>query len=468
VKKLFLTILLLLNSVSLSFGAIASTTVWEVRTTGDATNGGGFNASRTSAGTDYSQQDTAQLALTDLASTSASSWLTLTSATGGFTAKMIGNIIYIASGTNFTPGYYEITAYTDTNTVTVDRACGATGDATSGAGKVGGAVNHPYRIAPNMSSGNKMYIKSGTYYPIDSNAFVLQTNVVGDTGGRSTEYIGYDTSRTVIPIGENRPILDATIAGEPDTYATNALSMTNWGGQKVSNIIFQNASSSGTAGSHSWVYTYFNCLSRNNGGHGFAGADLVITIMCESYGNGDVGFFQTVTRFSYSHDNSGLGGYYYLTGRSGSIGSIFDSNSLTGVKIYNEGDLIGNLSYNNVTYGFEFYGDLRYHGFLVANNLALSNGSRGFSNSGNNKYWFLNNGSYGNGAADLNFDNQFKVTTNPLLTDPASGDFTLQSSSPLIGAGLDLSTFTSLTTDFNVNIGIDQNDYTSYSYGFSN
>lgn len=45
---------------------IAATTQWELRTTGNDSNGGGFNPKETSAGTDYSQQDSAQIAFTDL------------------------------------------------------------------------------------------------------------------------------------------------------------------------------------------------------------------------------------------------------------------------------------------------------------------------------------------------------------------------------------------------------------------
>ena len=158
--------------------AIAATTVWEVRTTGNAGNGGGFNEDR--GGTDYSQQDTAELSLTDLACESNT---TLTSATGGFTSAMVGNIIYIASGTNAAAGYYEITAYTDTNTVTIDRTCADDGDMTAGVGKVGGALVHPHSAAADFVAGNKFWIKVGTYTPLGAYAFVISLT---RSGGHST------------------------------------------------------------------------------------------------------------------------------------------------------------------------------------------------------------------------------------------------------------------------------------------
>lgn len=45
---------------------ILATVQWELRTTGNDSNGGGFDAKVTSPGTDYSQQDAAQLSFTDL------------------------------------------------------------------------------------------------------------------------------------------------------------------------------------------------------------------------------------------------------------------------------------------------------------------------------------------------------------------------------------------------------------------
>lgn len=111
---------------------------FEVRTTGDDLNGGGFKYN--GAGTDYAQQDAPVLTLTDLATSGVGS-TTLTSVTGGFTAAMVDNLIQIASGTNLTPGFYHIKAYTDTNTVTLDRAPDdLVGGLSGGSGRVGGAL----------------------------------------------------------------------------------------------------------------------------------------------------------------------------------------------------------------------------------------------------------------------------------------------------------------------------------------
>ena len=90
--------------------ALSASTVFEVRSDGSDTNGGGY----VSGGTDYSQQAAAQLSVADAACAGNT---TVTSATGGFTSAMIGNLMYLSTG----PGWYLIRAYTDGNTVTIER-----------------------------------------------------------------------------------------------------------------------------------------------------------------------------------------------------------------------------------------------------------------------------------------------------------------------------------------------------------
>jgi hypothetical protein len=46
--------------------AFLSPAVWEVRSTGAAANGGAFDATSGTPGTDFSQQDAAQIAYTDM------------------------------------------------------------------------------------------------------------------------------------------------------------------------------------------------------------------------------------------------------------------------------------------------------------------------------------------------------------------------------------------------------------------
>lgn len=152
--------------------ATLATAHWYVRPAVDGgadTNGGGFDAGIAGAGTNYADAASPILSLTDVACTNTT---TLTSATGGFTTAMIGNAIRITGGTNFTAGYYWITARTDTNTVTLDRNPTNGSNATGGTAKVGGAFANLSNLstgatpASQLSAGNTIWLRgSGTDNP---------------------------------------------------------------------------------------------------------------------------------------------------------------------------------------------------------------------------------------------------------------------------------------------------------------
>jgi hypothetical protein len=139
--------------------AVNATAVWRVRPSGNNTNGGGYDAGIGGAGTDYSQQNAAQLSVSDAAATTGGT--TLTSTTGGFTTAMIGNAVYL-SGTNFTTGFYFITARASSNSVTIDRDPTNGSNASAGTCHVGGGwadfwtntVNGASQVVP----GNTIFI----------------------------------------------------------------------------------------------------------------------------------------------------------------------------------------------------------------------------------------------------------------------------------------------------------------------
>ena len=181
--------------------AINATAVWRIRTGGDAANGAAYDAAISGAGTDYSQQDAAQLTVTDGACADNT---TLTSATGGFTAAMIGNALRIASGTNFTAGYYFITARTDTNTVTLDRNPTTGASATGGAVRVGGAARQPEDVGTSVVAGNTVYVRAtagnASSYPTSSLDYTLSTfftPTAGSESGGYVKWIGYNGMPTI-------------------------------------------------------------------------------------------------------------------------------------------------------------------------------------------------------------------------------------------------------------------------------
>lgn len=182
--------------------ALTGGTIWEIRTGGDDTNGAGFYNRNPGTSVDYTQQDAAQLAITDLASDGAGTGLS--TATGGITAAMAGNIINIQSTGGFTPGYYEITVVTDGNNFTIDRSAGL--NMSGGAGKIGGGrLTITDAFFEGMTAGDTIYLEDGTY------ALAANINVGRDgTAANPISLLGYKTTRASGADGTDRPLIQAT------------------------------------------------------------------------------------------------------------------------------------------------------------------------------------------------------------------------------------------------------------------
>ncbi len=178
--------------------AIASTTIWEINAAATAgnVNGGGFNPSNTGnsggPGTDYSQGTSSHANGTDLASTSASSFLVITSASYTFLATDCGNLIHIntaGTGSHFDASVYEIKTVSG-GAATLDRACGSVADASGGTWHLGGAWsmndasdNNTFNFGV---SGNSYWVKAGTY------TFGANWNVPGTgTATAPQNFLGY-------------------------------------------------------------------------------------------------------------------------------------------------------------------------------------------------------------------------------------------------------------------------------------
>jgi hypothetical protein len=254
-KKLILSILLVLFFASECFGALAATTVWEVQqdATGGSLNGGGFNSSNASKGTDRSQTTAAYKDHNDLVIGSAGNEANVTSVAHPFTADDNGNLIHITAGTGFTAGWYEVVSVNGSNVATLDRAVG-TADSTAGTYYLGGALSFNSTLDQDVMSalvaGNTMYFK------YNASAIAIGESINISTNGTSTaviNLIGYNSDRAVAPTGATRP----TIA-----VGTNAFAVGTY--VKIQNIIFTLTSANGIVGGD---YTVFeNCKSTNSSG----------------------------------------------------------------------------------------------------------------------------------------------------------------------------------------------------------
>lgn len=356
--------------------ALASTTVWEIQSGGsDAAAGGGFNASRTGAGTDYSLQTSPQYSPTDLAASSAST--TLTSAAGGFTAAMVGNLIRITAGTNVAAGHYEITAYTNSTTVTLDRTPTSGGALSGGTGYVGGCLASPGYAASVMVGGNDVWIKAGVY------SVTSTTNNVA--GGRITtnanssqdpaRWIGYTTTRgdggqaTIRAGGAVASItLISTSAGSHlENLIADGNSQTSIAGFGANAVLYNcKALNCTNTGLNISGYAYrceATACSGSNGAFNLSSGALLIG--CTAHDNTTIGF-----RFTSSVQLARCAAW-------GNTGATTDGFQAIGVNYL----LLDCLAYGNGRHGFaNTAGSLAREGLLL-NCLAVNNSGYGFSAS---------------------------------------------------------------------------------------
>lgn len=194
---------------------------WDVRTTGNDGNGGGFVAGAT--GTDYSKQDSAQKSSNDLHMHGTTNTKCHPNA-AGVAAEDVGNIVNITAGTDWTPGRYEIVSQDGTDW-TLDRSPSAAGNANLGTYAMGGALLTIGSAAAAAVTFNTVHVKAGTY--------TLTTTVTPTMG--SGVWIGYQTTHRDMG---TRPLI---------TTATDSTVLINTSGSAGGTIQGVNISFSNTA-----------------------------------------------------------------------------------------------------------------------------------------------------------------------------------------------------------------------------
>jgi hypothetical protein len=174
---------------------------------------------------DYSQSTAAIVAVSDFASVNGSA--VITSATAAFTPVMVGNFWHLASGTNATAGWYELTAYTSSTQMSVDRDCAGAADLASGVGKIGGAMSlggadddAVFELAISSTTSCFRYFFKGNATFTMGAAVSISGSADGDSDW-PVIYEGYDSKRTDRPTGSARPLLD--FAANAFTLSANHL-----------------------------------------------------------------------------------------------------------------------------------------------------------------------------------------------------------------------------------------------------
>ena len=220
--KRFALILCLLLIPSQSWAAISANTLWHVRPSGSSTNGGGYIVG--SGTTDYSQQDAAQVAVTDGV---ANGTTTITSATANFTAAMVGNTIYISGGTgSISANRYQIATRVSATEITVDRSTGLT----TGTGvtlNVGGALDVLATAESAMVADNDISIYSGSYAALGS---TVTFDVAATGAGGGSRVYGEGPSQPVITSSTNSVAL--LTLNNADYYTIENIKFTHTAGTR--------------------------------------------------------------------------------------------------------------------------------------------------------------------------------------------------------------------------------------------
>ena len=387
--------------ISPAFGQLSVLTAWEVRPgVGLDTNGGCYVTG--SSGTDYSQQNAAQYAFTDLASVSS---LVVSSASHNFVAADVGNCINITAGTGFTPGVYQIVSVL-ANQATLDASPGTVG--VGGTYAVGGALATPAFAYASAVSQNTIYGKQTGSYTVTS------AQELSGQNAQPISFIGYKTTRGD---GAASPGCGNCFTWTTATNSIDLMSISDASNYLFQNVIFSttagtpglgfhaNGSPNGTSGlihltncslrgfsvgisglfSQQYAFTTIileNTEIETSVGKGVANDGATIIIGCYVHNNGDDGLYT-------DGSTGGVSGPFFVSH------SIIKSNGGKGVNFNNTNNngtnpsyiwpiLLNNAIINNTSDGVAIsVNQTGAPGSVVAwNNIIDSNGGYGINGIG--------------------------------------------------------------------------------------
>lgn len=372
--------------------AVSNQTIWEVRSGGNDTNGGGFVSG--ASGTDFSQQTAAQISVTDAVAVGTT---TVTSLTASFAASSVGNIIYLQGGTgSLAAGWYQVVSFTNSTTIVVDR------NVATGTGitlHLGGAFVTIQKGLDQLIDSQIVYVKAATY----SISAVLTIPSITPSN-YYTRIIGYTTTR-----GDN---------GQPtvsQTAAANGINM-NQQGVSLQNFIFD-GTTAGTIGINigSQYDTVSNCVAKNWTSYGINLQSAATTTLykCEITANaGTYGLAiqsgEIAAYYCYIHNNTNAG-VFSSGGDIKFVSCVIANNGGIGL----DGDDIdlyvtNCLFYNNTGDGFKpSHPYSMAIGTVFTNCIFAKNGGYGINASSNgtpnNSYpWIQYNGFWNNTTAAVN------------------------------------------------------------------
>lgn len=337
--------------------ALAAGTIWEIESGGSDTNGGSVNP--TTVVTDYSQQLTAQVAVTNAVAAGST---TITSASGLFTAAMVGNGVYLQGGTgSLAAGWYQVVSFTNSTTIVVDRVVAAGTGITLNLGGALASLGGVFVTGAGLSGGHIVYVKSGTYSVTSATI-----NIAGGTcsGSISPAFIGYSTNRTLTNT-DTKPLIQFGVSGI-SMFVTRGL---------VYNIAFDgNAKTTArVSGANDTTFynrctftamntaggggEYYFCSATANSGAVYGGN----CYYCESFANTATPNANTASLFvgclSYNNTGATTDGFNMSGTNAVAIGCIAYGNGRAGFNFVSTSRVCSTINChaeNNATYGYDF------------------------------------------------------------------------------------------------------------------
>lgn len=341
---------------------------------------------------DYSQQAAAIFSYTDMAS--AGTGLTVSSAAHPFAKQQVGNCLVVASGTNFTAGRYVIASVAAAVATVQGPTNITTGVGASGVGGLGGAILTLGTALGINVSGNKNYVKNGTY---SVSTTITVPSGVNDIGRSAPNILyGYNSVRGDNPLTTSRP----TITTATSTLVLLTVAGNNW---RIANFIFDAANTGNTGIS----------VTTADAGRGLTISNVKVANFKTSgfVVNGSTGI--VVNRFEITGGNAscteGLG-----TAANPFSGTYADgwihANACPGVSLNGQNGLPVsmvriNSSRNTSATGHGFNIDSPLGGFYCDSCIAEGNAGDGIKATGSDQtpIHFTNSIIYGNTGTGLNF-----------------------------------------------------------------
>ena len=409
--------------------ALSATQVWEVRTTGNAANSGGFNSA--AAGTDRTLQDAPHVIIDGVTITATVNAVTTDLDIVGYAtgAADVGNTIRITGGT-MTAGTYQIDSIV-AGRWRLDRSAGTAGQ--TGTGRMGGAQSDPALVAAVTVGTNTIWIKSGVYLFTSATQNVAGGCISTPVGAQVWQ--GYQTTRGDFG---TPPILRASGINTATLFALSQndgkLFNVEVDGQLL--VAIRGIDATGRA-------TLINCYARNCTNSGIRSSSTsTAAIMCGVTGC-------TTAGAAFLDAGGGVQGTFYgcwargntVTGfsLSGYFAHRCISASNTGAT--SDGFVVGSnvviadcTAYGNGRDGIRSVG---INGTRYINCLSEANVGAGFNFTGSGtNLMMLTCATFGNGASISGtaplLNRNFVIGTASFFVAPAAGNFALNTT---VGGG---------------------------------